>query len=139
MPKTLLYYLMPALVWALFIAVLCGMPGTSIPHVSWLELLSFDKVVHASLFFVLTTLSLAGVFNNYHKNYFSAEPIYFITAFTCVCYGGVLELLQGAFFVARSADTYDFVANTFGVIIAAVYFNKIKQYLPYTTNHNKER
>lgn len=120
--------------WALFIAVLCGMPGTSLPHVSWLELLSFDKVVHASLFFILTTLSLAGVFNKYRKDYFTAEPIYFVTAFMCVCYGGVLELLQGAFFVARSADAYDFIANSFGIIIAAIYFNKTKNYLPYTTN-----
>ncbi len=137
MPKTLLYYLMPALVWALFIAVLCGLPGTSLPHVSWLELLSFDKLVHASLFFVLTILSLAGVYAKYRKDYFTAEPIYFVTAFVGVCYGGILELLQGGFFVARSADVYDFIANSFGVIIAAIYFNKIKHYLPYITNYNE--
>jgi VanZ family protein len=126
---------MPALVWALFIAVLCGMPGTSVPHVSWLELLSFDKLVHASLFFVLTTLSYIGIHSKYKIVYFSAEPIYFGALLISIAYGGVLELLQSALFVARSADVYDFFANSFGAIVASIYFNRIltliKKYIPF--------
>ena len=36
--------------WALLIFGLCAMPGRFIPSVSWLELLSFDKWVHAGIF-----------------------------------------------------------------------------------------
>lgn len=126
--KPLFYYLMPALVWALLIALLCGMPGTSVPHVSWLELLSFDKLVHASLFFVLTTLSYFGIYAKYKIVYFSNEPVYFSVLLISVAYGGLLELLQSTFFVARSADVYDFFANSFGVIIASIYFNEISYY-----------
>jgi hypothetical protein len=131
MPKSLLYNLMPALVWALFIGILCGMPGTSIPHVSLLELLSFDKLVHAYLFFILATLSFVGISKTYNTQYRSTEPYYFSAISVCVAYGGILELLQSIVFVARSADSYDFVANTFGVIVAAIYFNSYKKFIPF--------
>jgi hypothetical protein len=45
-------YLRPIL-WAFFIALLCGMPGKDIPQISWLEWISFDKWVHAGMFFIL--------------------------------------------------------------------------------------
>ena len=119
---------MPALVWALLIAFLCGMPGTSVPHVSWLEFLSFDKFVHASLFFVLTTLSYKGIYTKYNVEYLSTEPVYFCALLMSIAYGGVLELLQSTIFVARSADIYDFFANSIGAVAASIYFNKVSDY-----------
>jgi VanZ family protein len=102
-----------AVLWALLILILCGMPGKDIPHISFLELLSFDKFVHASIFFVFILLTIRGFVlqTSYAKLQASAKPI----AFTiCAVYGGLMEIMQGTLFSDRSADVYDFIANSFG-------------------------
>lgn len=104
------------LFWFLFIAALCGMPGKDIPHFSFLELLSFDKWVHAGLFFILCIWMLE--WNNRNR-----KLIQFVIAF-CILYGGTLEILQQIIFIDRSADWMDFAANSFGVI--AGYLFKFK-------------
>jgi VanZ family protein len=43
---------------------------------------------------------------------------------SCISYGGILELMQTFYFSGRSGDWYDFIANTFGVIIAWFVFQK---------------
>jgi len=111
-----------AMLWALLILILCGIPGKDIPHISFLELLSFDKFVHASIFLVLISLAIRGfivqtkyVFLNKH----SKDTALYI----CITYGGLLEIMQGTFFSERSADVYDFIANSFGCIIGFVIYN----------------
>jgi hypothetical protein len=44
------------LLWAIIIFILCATPGKYIPSASWLELLSVDKFVHATMFFILCGL-----------------------------------------------------------------------------------
>ena len=110
----------PALLWALFIAILCGMPGKDIPHISFLELLEFDKLVHAILFFVLVILLIKAFQKYTHPTFFTRHALLFVTALS-IAYGGLLEILQGLVFIDRSADIYDFIANSFGCLIAVVY------------------
>lgn len=116
------YAILP-ITWAILIAVLCGIPGRDIPHISFLEIISFDKFVHAGIFFVLLILwlrvfSKKGTLNN---------KIKILLLLAGVTYGIVLELLQGAVFIERSADVFDVFANTFGCVLAILLFNKIKQ------------
>lgn len=108
-------HFLPGIVWALVILILCGIPGRDIPHISFLELLSFDKFVHAAIFFVLyilfrRSLNNAGIALTTERR--------FILFFSCIIYGGLLEIMQGLVFEERSADLYDFIANSFGVIVA---------------------
>jgi VanZ family protein len=115
-------YLRPIL-WAFFIALLCGMPGKDIPQISWLEWISFDKWVHAGMFFILNFL----FFKSYLQQKQSRENLqnsilYF--AIACILYGGILELLQGLIFIDRSADMSDFAANSFGVILSVLFLKK---------------
>ncbi len=112
--------------WALFILVLCGIPGRDIPHISFLELLSFDKFVHAGVFFVLILLTVRGSVLQTRFLFLSQYPIV-ISGLLCVLYGGILELLQDAVFEERSADLYDFIANSFGVLIGLILYDKIEQ------------
>ncbi len=114
-----------AMLWALLILVLCGMPGTDIPHISFLELLSFDKFVHASIFFVLLLLTVRGfvVQTSFFKLKKSAKYIAFVL---CVVYGGSLEIMQGTLFVQRSASIFDFIANSFGVAMGLLFYKKIE-------------
>jgi VanZ family protein len=122
-------YNLPAFIWTLVIFALCSMPGKSIPHISWLELLSFDKFVHASIFFVLGTLYLRG---------FQLQVSYSLlkrfakTIVTCICiaYGGTLELMQTYLFSERSGDWFDFIANSFGCLMALALYTFISRKLP---------
>ena len=59
-------YMKWAMLWALIILILCGIPGRGIPHISFLELLSFDKFVHAGIFFVLILLTVRGFLAQTH-------------------------------------------------------------------------
>ena len=107
--------------WALIILALCSTPGQFIPSVSWLEMLSFDKWVHAGVFFILCScLFIVAVKKSQSL---SALIIYFII---CVFYGGLLEIMQAKCFSNRCADWQDFVANSFGCLISALLYKKIK-------------
>ncbi len=74
------------------------------------------------MFFILCSLLfLVAVKNEQSKIWMI---IYF---FICVLYGGLLEVMQAKCFSNRSADWQDFVANTFGCLIAALFFKKLKK------------
>ncbi len=107
------------LLWALIIFGLCSTPGRFIPTTSWLELLSFDKWVHASVFFILVTLSVLAVVVHHQKNYT-------IVLFCClaIAYGGLLEIMQAKVFSERSGDWLDFIANSFGCLTALALHKK---------------
>ena len=115
-----------AMLWALLILFLCGMPGKDIPHISFLELLSFDKFVHASIFFIFILLSIRGFLlqTYFLKLQLNAKAVAFSI---CVAYGGLMEIMQGTLFADRSADVYDFIATSFGCLIGWMFYNSIEK------------
>jgi len=114
-----------ALLWALVILILCGIPGKDIPEVS---IINFDKFIHASLFFILLLLTVRGFTLQKTVVLFYTFPK--MSAFIlCVIYGGTVELMQGAFFVDRTADINDFFANSFGCLVACLVYNKMEKIL----------
>lgn len=108
--------------WALVILALCSTPGQYIPTVSWLELLSFDKWVHASVFFILCILLFTVTIKRDQRKEFMW--VYF---FLSILYGGLLEIMQAKCFSNRSADWQDFVANSFGCLVALLFYNKLRR------------
>ncbi len=123
MIKILLKYsFLAAISWTIIIFVLCCTPGKYVPTAHWLELLSFDKFVHASIFFTLTFLwLLVGV----KKNKLSLSFMIFIII-ACIGYGGLLEMMQATVFSQRSGDWLDFIANSFGCLMGLWFFRKNK-------------
>ena len=111
--------------WTALIFLLCSMPGKAIPHISWLELLSFDKFVHASIFFALQILYMRGFSLQYSFRFIQLHYKW-ITFFSCVAYGGVLEIMQACLFSERSGDVLDFIANSFGCAMGLIFFNKLQ-------------
>ena len=122
-------YNLPAFLWTLVIFALCSMPGKSIPHISWLELLSFDKFVHASIFFVLQLLYLRG-FTLQTGNDFLKKNAKIIVTCMCIFYGGALEIMQTLFFSERSGDWFDFIANSTGCLAALSLYGFISRKIP---------
>ncbi|MBS1653025.1 MAG: VanZ family protein [Bacteroidetes bacterium] len=113
-----------AFFWALIIFLLCSLPSKYIPESNLLDLLSFDKLVHASLFFVLTSLMLLS-YKSKKKQLLAS--IFLVNV--AIMYGAILELLQAKFFSSRSGDWLDFIANSIGSFMALVFINRIKLYL----------
>lgn len=109
-----------SIVWTIVIFVLCCTPGKYIPTSNWLELLSFDKLVHATIFFVLCSLWFTVIISNQKINF--KYIAYVLMA--CISYGGLLEIMQATVFSQRSGDWYDFIANTFGCFLALWLFRK---------------
>lgn len=113
----------PTILWTLLILALCSMPGKSIPKFNWLEMLSFDKWVHASLFCVLQVLvmrSFAIQRDNGKSNKVWATVL-------CVTYGGLLEVMQTLFFSERTGDILDFIANTVGCLAGLSLYKVLKR------------
>lgn len=121
--------LLPAIGWAIVILILCGIPGRDIPHISFLELLSFDKWVHAGIFFILVILLVRGFRLQQRAAYFRRQAP-FMAAGLAIPYGGLLEIMQGTFFSERSADFYDFIANSFGCFMAILLYPVIAKKIP---------
>lgn len=115
-----------SLLWAMIILILCGIPGRDIPHISFLEILSFDKFVHAGVFFVLILLTIRGFLlqTNFIKLQRSAKLVALIV---CIIYGGLLEIMQGTMFEDRSADVFDFIANSLGCVLGMLMYSKIEK------------
>lgn len=107
-------------VWAAVIFILCATPGQYIPTANWLEWLSFDKWVHAGIFFILCTLLFfVALKREQNKTY---KVFYF---FASVTYGMLMEFMQAKFFSNRTADWDDVIANSAGCLMAAVFFKKL--------------
>ena len=54
----------PAILWALFILIICGIPGNHIPKLKYGFELFADKVVHV---FIFGTLAILMLWNAYKK------------------------------------------------------------------------
>jgi VanZ family protein len=121
------YSVLYAIVWAVVIFILCATPGQYIPSNNWLELLSFDKFVHAFIFFILCTL-LFIIAINYNQSKLIITTYLFIS----ITYGGLLEIMQAKCFTNRGADWQDFIANSFGCCIALLTLKKMRNYFTIT-------
>jgi VanZ family protein len=122
-------YFIPALTWFIFIFIVCAMPGKDVPYFSILDLLAIDKWVHAGIFFVLVVLLMRGMKFMYpHAAHMSAALFALAIA---IPYGGLLEIMQGAFFADRSADPYDFIANSFGAVCGVLLYRRLAAHWQY--------
>lgn len=128
--KTIIYRYPVALtvIWTLVIFILCATPGQYIPSADWLELLSFDKWVHAGIFFVLTALSFTVAVK--HRK---GKAAILLCCLMCILYGFSLEMMQATLFSNRSADWKDVIANSFGCLLAFLLLKKIRRSAPAAT------
>lgn len=107
----------PGIAWFLFVMVLICLPGDDVPNTSWLDLIYFDKIVHAGLFAGLVfwfcmPFKKSGLHPNDKINFFIK-----ITLATIV-WGITTEFIQLFFVPGRQFDLMDWAADSAGAIIA---------------------
>ena len=114
----MLRHLRWALLWAGIILWLCLIPGKALPEWNWFSVFELDKLVHATMFFVLTML-LAQAFRS---NRSPARYIMWAVVIS-VGYGLFTEILQGLEALGRRRDILDMIANTVGAVSAGGFAN----------------
>jgi VanZ family protein len=116
----------PALLWALFILIICGIPGHKIPHVDFLKWLKPDKIIHLCVYAVLCYLLIKGFLKQ--ETVASLRNNSKLWAVVLgIAYGVLIEVLQQYVFIDRSGDVFDAMANSVGAFIGLWAFNFIRK------------
>lgn len=107
--------------WAIVILILCGIPGRKIPHISFIDWLRPDKIVHICLFGIQSVLLISAL--SLRGNTGNGESGKWPGVFISIFYGIIIEVLQNCVFINRSADFMDIIANSIGAFLGLVFFN----------------
>lgn len=113
----------PALAWAALIAFLCLTPATSLPTWDWVDLISFDKFVHAVMFGTLTWLLARGLRRRPNNTFSDGRLLAMAGAFSFL-YGASMEVLQEIPGLGRQGDWVDLTANTIGAVVGALWLKR---------------
>ncbi|MBL3655019.1 VanZ family protein [Fulvivirga sediminis] len=117
-------YLIGAFLWSLLILVLTLTPGESVPDVG---LFDYDKLGHAFIFFVLSFLSINGIYRHPRYNAKVNKAVIIGVLFSAF-YGFTIELIQSVI-PGRSMEAMDAIANIIGAILGLSLFylmNKLR-------------
>jgi VanZ family protein len=108
--KRLFWFL--AVGWAITISLLSSIPGPSMPKV---DVLRYDKVVHALVYAVLGGLCFAAI----RQTWTLTKPRVIAVAAGCVLLYGLTDEFHQLFVPGRSADLYDALADGIGGLLGA--------------------
>lgn len=86
-----------------------------------------DKVFHSLSYFGLTLLWFLQSFMGKKDTSLTRRLI--AVSLAILAFGMIVEILQLALTNYRSFDWYDMLANTFGVLVAALFITAIQTYL----------
>lgn len=117
------------LFWALFILILCGIPGDQFPSSGVFD--GFDKILHGYLFAQLGLLQIVGFKKQYQYRILQNNAIRYSFYFG-FSYGLLTELLQFFIFTNRAFENDDLIADFTGTAIGVVLFYIIYK-VPYRT------
>lgn len=94
-------------------------PAGDIPKLSLLSIPYFDKVVHFTMYFVMSLL-LAGYLHQFRK--FSDQKILLVNVLLLIFLGGLLEILQFELPINRDCSWGDFAANSTGAVTGTLLY-----------------
>ena len=117
----------PALGWALIILILTLAPPQALPKVPKWDLISVNSLAHLFVFLVWAFLLLTGFARSAQNLSFRSSGTW-ITLLLAVCYGALIELLQGLMRLGREPDVVDIVYNTIGALLGTVLFYLFRRY-----------
>lgn len=107
---------------ALYIAVLCTLTIAVLSLIKipsdGLAIPSSDKVSHGIAYFSLT---LSWLYATLNWSSFQSKVKYIV--FGCFAYGIIIEVLQTAITSYRTASYLDILANSVGIVLAALFFH----------------
>ena len=105
-------FLLPV-IWLVVIYILLTMPNNDIPEVGFLDVIYFDKWVHAGLFAMLTFLFSWP----FRKLYPAQHRLFVSIAISALLYGIAMEYVQKYLTTDRDFDYADMIADGFGCLV----------------------
>ncbi len=106
-------------VWTFIVLIASLIPGSNFHGANWLSLFQLDKVVHLCFYFVMCMLMYLSIVREDLLKQVGKHAL-----LTSVCFSiglGVLtEILQSNLNAGRYFDIFDILANTIGVVLAAL-------------------
>lgn len=128
------FYTLIAWVWTLLVASTCLLPPSSLKQFHLDDLLQFDKLLHAIVFYVLY-IAWNEHFKLNSKLNLSVRLLLFIC---CVLFGIAIEFVQQTNLIGRSFEWADVAADTFGCLLAVITVSRLpnlytyyQKYLPF--------
>ena len=115
-----------SIVWGIFILMLCSIPGNQINKVKFIDIPYLDKFVHFFLYFVFTLLLISENNTQKHHRKVTVNAI-LIAAAISLPLGALIEILQKAVIINRSAEIWDMVANIFGFLAATLSYRQVNR------------
>ena len=108
---------LPGIVWFLVLLVIICLPGEDVPDTDWLNIASFDKLVHAGLFGGMVFLfcmpfKKAAISKQQKINLFIKIML------STIVWGLTTELIQKYFIPGRQYDLMDWLADSIGAVLA---------------------
>lgn len=98
------------------------------------NIVNFDKIGHFSVMGLLNFLFIRHYYHQNHIRKIKLQPLIGITLLT-IAYGGLMEVLQEVLQSDRTADIYDFAANSLGCLAALLFVKLFPVFaLPYSKN-----
>jgi VanZ family protein len=114
---------LPAITWFIISVVLLVIPGNDLPHSKFFDIPYFDKYIHFTMFFLLTTLfcyPLLGfnAVDSIVRSWFLRIAMYVIL------YGIAMEFVQKYLVKGRSFDVVDIVFDAIGSLVGLMVMNE---------------
>lgn len=100
-----------------FIALICVFVASLLPNQAFVAIKApsnTDKLIHFSMYFVLSVLSVLAWGNT--------KKSLFIIALSLISCGFCIEILQGTHWIKRSYDIVDEIFNSIGVLAGLLIF-----------------
>lgn len=116
--KKFISYNLPALTWLVVIFAITGLSSVNFTESN---LFSGDKIIHALMFFILVTLNMQGLIKQQLFPNLRYEAGFYALGFGFVI-SGLTEIMQGLLMQGRSADPYDYLADTVGCFLGWLFF-----------------
>lgn len=106
----------PAIIWFIISTVLLALPGNDLPQSSFFNFPYFDKMVHFTMFFLLTVFFSYPFTIRLHNK--QAIKSWFVSiALYALAYGIVMEFVQKFFVLGRSFDVADVMFDGLGSLV----------------------
>ncbi len=106
--------------WAIFIFILSTVGvGVNLPS-TWSDIIAWDKLAHAIVYFVLTFWLIKG----FQTRNIPSGRAFLYGAIIASSYGILMEIVQKTFFPNRYFEVLDIIANIVGVIICVLWIRR---------------
>lgn len=105
----------PAIVAAIIFYLSCLIPTNDIPEVKLNLFIPTDKIVHFIMYFGLSLVASFNYIFDKNGKIIILKLIVFAVILP-ILYGGLIEIIQAEYFVDRSGDWYDFLADALGAL-----------------------